>query len=260
MCTTGPPSLLLATTVSPLDTSPSWPTSLAHSLAFLSVLRFWTLSLTLSRRPGSHPRTRQPLWWNDACCHDLVARNGSWRDFRRSGSLENQARFCLLRQQFHSTVRSSRTRLWNEWLGSVTSLSRRAPRLACSLIRRTFRSSGVTPDLCHMQWHRGAFPLARPFFLPNWGLNFSDDFFHSVSLYFASLTSLHDSGRFDAPFSYTALSKCHECTRRGVPPILTLQSLFPLVASSSAFLLQPCSAPLCGSVRLDVQPCRSHFS
>ena len=33
------------------------------------------------RRPGSRPRTRQPLWWNDACYHALVARNGSWRDF-----------------------------------------------------------------------------------------------------------------------------------------------------------------------------------
>ena len=62
------------------------------------------------RRPKSRPRTRQPLWWNDACYHALVARNGSWRDFRRSGSLEDQARFRLLRQQFHSTVPSSRTR------------------------------------------------------------------------------------------------------------------------------------------------------
>ena len=26
------------------------------------------------------PRQRQPLWWNDACFHALVARNGSWRD------------------------------------------------------------------------------------------------------------------------------------------------------------------------------------
>ena len=113
------------------------------------------------RRPGSRPRTRQPLWWNDACYHALVARNGSWRDFRRSGSLEDQARFRLLRQQFHSTVRSSRTHFWNEWLGSVTCLSHRAPRLACSLVRRTFRSSVVTPDLCHMQ-RRGASCSALP--------------------------------------------------------------------------------------------------
>ena len=111
-------------------------------------------------------------------------------------------------QQFHSTVRSSRTRFWNEWLGSVTSLSRRAPRLACSLIRRTFRSSGVTPDLCHMQWHGPSCSA------PTGDSPFSDDFFHSVSLHFASLTSLRESGRFDAPFSYNelvaALSKCHE--------------------------------------------------
>ena len=43
VCTSGPLWLLLAITVSPLGTSPSWPTSLAHSLAFLSVLPFWTL-------------------------------------------------------------------------------------------------------------------------------------------------------------------------------------------------------------------------
>ena len=55
------------------------------------------------RRPGSRPRRRQPLWWNDACYHALVAHNGSWRDFRRSGSPEDQARFRHLRQQFHST-------------------------------------------------------------------------------------------------------------------------------------------------------------
>ena len=30
------------------------------------------------RCPGSRPRRRQPLWWNDACYHALVARNGSF--------------------------------------------------------------------------------------------------------------------------------------------------------------------------------------
>ena len=133
--------------------------TLLHSL---TQIPFDCASLCSRRRPTrSRPRTRPPLWWNDACCHALVARNGSWRDFRRSGSLADQARFRLLRQQFHSTVRSSRTHFWNEWLGSVTSLSRRAPRLASSLIRRTFWSPVATPDLCHVQWHgasRSAFP------------------------------------------------------------------------------------------------------
>ena len=191
----------------------------------------------------------------------MLPRPGA-RDFRRSGSPEDQARFRLLRQQFHSTVRSSRTRFWNEWFGFVTSLSRRAPILVLHALC-------VTPDLCHMQWHGpscSALPpdearsLWRALF-PTGDSLFSDDFFRSVSLRFASLTSLHESGRFDAPFSYNelvaAFSKCHEfCTRRGLPAILSLQSLFPLVASSSAFFLQPCAAPLCGSVRLEVQPCR----
>ena len=126
-------------------------------------------------------------------------------------------RIRLVSASFHSTVRSSRTRFWNEWLGSVTSLSRRAPRRACSLIRRTFRSSGVTPDLCHTQWHGpscSALPPRAHFSSPTGDSLFSDDFIHSVSLRFASLTSLHESGRFDAPFSYNelvaALSKCHE--------------------------------------------------
>ena len=154
------------------------------------------------RRPGSSPRTRKPLWWNGACYHALVARNGSWRDFCRS---EDQARFHLLRQQFHSTVRSPRTRYWNEWLGSVTSLSRRAPRLACSLIRRTFRPP-VVADLCQKQWHGASCSALPPdearshwrahFSSPTGDSPFSDDFFHSFSLCFASLTSLHESGRF----------------------------------------------------------------
>ena len=32
------------------------------------------------------PRRHQPRWWNDGCFHALIARNGSWRDCRRSGS------------------------------------------------------------------------------------------------------------------------------------------------------------------------------
>ena len=103
----------------------------------------------------------------------------------------------------------------------MTSLSRRAP---CSLIRRTFWSPVVTPNLCHMQWHgasRSALHLdeARSQWRAHFSSStsdsvFSDDFFHFLSVRFASLSSLHESGRFDAPFSYNelvaALSKCHE--------------------------------------------------
>ena len=54
------------------------------------------------------------------------------------------------------------------------------PRLACSLIRRTFWSPTVTPDLCHMRRHgasRSVLPLHearsqwRSLFLSHWGLS-----------------------------------------------------------------------------------------
>ena len=53
VCTTGPLWLLFGIIVSPFGTSPSWPTYLAHSLTFLCVLPFWTLSWTLSRKFSS---------------------------------------------------------------------------------------------------------------------------------------------------------------------------------------------------------------
>ena len=90
----------------------------------------------------------------------------------------------------------------------MTSLSRRAPRVACSLIRRTFRSPVVSPDLCHMQWHGASrstllllrrVPMARPYFLPLSASRLSRPY--------------TNQGRFDAPFSHNelvdALSKCH---------------------------------------------------
>ena len=80
---------------------------------------------------------------------------------------------------------------------------------------------------------------------------------HSLSLRFASLTSLHESGRFDAPFSHNelvaALYKCHESAGCGLPPAIALQGLFPMVASSSALFLQPCLALRC-SVSREFQP------
>ena len=141
-----------------------------------------------------------------------------------SGSQEDHS-FRFLRQQFHSTVRSSRARFWNEWLDSVQSLSHRDPRLASSLIRCTFRSSTAPPNLCNMNLRvvrssalsaheAGSHWRAHFAFPPTGNCVFSDDFFQSLSLRFAALTSSLESGRFDAPFSYNelvaALSRCHE--------------------------------------------------
>ena len=76
-----------------------------HSPTSLYVVPFWTLSSVRqpkssstaslrSRCPPYGPSTRQLLWLNVARYHALLARNRScsWRDFRRSGSHEDQCR------------------------------------------------------------------------------------------------------------------------------------------------------------------------
>ena len=219
---------VLSLSSSPLPSTPQRVSALDAVFSSLTQILFVGASFHARRRPATTPpcfRRRQPLWWNDACFRALVARNGSWRDFRRSGSQEDRSRFRFLRQQFHSTVRSSRARFWSEWLDSVQSLSHRDPRLASSLIRRTFRTPTTPPNLCNMNWggvrssalsphDAGTHWRAHFASSPTANCVFSDDFFQSLSLRFAALTSSHESGRFDAPFSYNelvaALSKCHE--------------------------------------------------
>ena len=181
----------------------------------------------LLRSSGSRvcSRRRQPRWWNDACHHALIARNGSWRDFRRSGSEDDRVSFHHMRRQFHSIIRSSRASFWDDWISTVQSLSHRDPRLASSHIRRTFCSSGASLDLCNMQWsgsdHRSVLSVRDAqaqwrthFASSRESTEFCDDFFTSISRRFATLSCLQDHGRFDAPFSYNefvaALSKCHE--------------------------------------------------
>ena len=206
---------VLAHVSGPLPDFPVRASVLDSLFDSLTQILFDCASLHSRRRPESRPRTRQPLWWNDACYHALVARNGSWRDFRRSGSPEDQARFRLLRQQFHSTVRSSRTRFWNEWLGSVTSLSRRAPRLACSLIRRTFRSHIVTPDPALPSLLMRRVPIGAPIFPPQLG-----------TLLFLTTSSTH---------SLSALRLSLPCTNLAdlmLPPLTTNSLLHSPSATS----------------------------
>ena len=177
VCLTGQLWSHLAITVSLRGTSPSWPTFLAHSLTFLRVLPLWTLSSTPSRKssstvhllpgPATHMATSLVEW----CMLPRPC---------RSGSPEDQAPFRLLCQQFHSTVRSPRNHCWNEWLGSVTSLSRRAPRVACS--------PHLPVPCCHswpvphaMAWRVPLCPSSwwgAPIFPLPLGTVFSDDFFH----------------------------------------------------------------------------------
>ena len=151
---------LLAHVSCPLPDFPARASTLDSLFSSLTQVFFDSASLRSRRRPTvSRPRTRQPLWWNGV--------------LRRSGSLED--RFRLIAVSQHSLFLQDPLLERVAWV-----CARRAPRLACSLIRRTFRSPTVIPDLCHMQWHgasRSALPPHearsqwRPLFLPLWGLS-----------------------------------------------------------------------------------------
>ena len=56
----------------------------------------WETASSLHPRPSSFPRQRrQPRWWTDDCFQAMEARNASWRDYRRSNSCEDYARFSI---------------------------------------------------------------------------------------------------------------------------------------------------------------------
>ena len=89
-------------------------------------------------RQHSH-RRRQPAWWDADCLAACVARNGALRDHHRVRSEESYMRFSAARQQFHRTVRATRRNFWSLWQDHVSSLSVHNPRVAASIIRRTFQ-------------------------------------------------------------------------------------------------------------------------
>ena len=109
------------------------------------------------------------------------------------------------------------TNFWNEWLGSATSLSHRAPKLPCSLSHpaRTFRSPGVTPDLCHVQWHALPSREARSHWHTHFSSAgdslFSDDFFHSLSVSRLSLPCTNQADSMLPSFTTNSLPHCSRC-------------------------------------------------
>ena len=101
-------------------------------------------------------------------------------------------------------------------------------------------------------------PIERAHFSsPTGDSPFSDDFFHSLSLRF---DVSHVLARIWQMWCSLLLQRTQLLRSPSATSLLQVrtvsQSLIPLVASFFAFLLQPRSAPHCGSVRLEVQPRR----
>ena len=172
------------------------------------------------------PRRRQPRWWNDDCFHALIAKNGSWRDFRSSGSEDDLSRFRVMRQQFHRIVRHSTIRLLGRLVlqGTVSLPLRSQARFSphpsdipfyrsSLLIYATCSGQVRIIVLCSlsvMHWPSGGLTSLR---LPP-ALSF-----RTTSSFLSPAVSLHSHlsttpASSDALFSYSelvaALSKCHE--------------------------------------------------
>ena len=127
-----------------------------------------------------HSRTKQLLWWNDACYHAFVARNGSWSDFRALAHIRIRQHSLFLQDPLLERV---------AWFCDV-------PLPPCSqacVLSHPPHFPVATPDLCHVKWHgasRSALPPDearsqwRHFSSPTGDVLFSDDFFPSFSLCF----------------------------------------------------------------------------
>ena len=117
-------------------------------------------------------RRRQPSWWTPACMAACIARNGAWRDHRRSQSLEDRARFRAARLAFHRVVRSAQRAYWTQWQDCVSTLSLSQPRQAASAVRRAFQ--GTNRDvLSQVRWPASSHPLPVEESLAHWRDHFA---------------------------------------------------------------------------------------
>ena len=125
-----------------LQSSSEQPPREVDQTSILDGLYTEMLSILTAHSPAprhhSHIR-RLPAWWDADCLAACVARNGALQDHHRVRSEESYMRFSAARQQFHRTVRATRRNFWSLWQDHVSSLSAHNPRVAASIIRRTFQ-------------------------------------------------------------------------------------------------------------------------
>ena len=166
------------------------------------------------------PRRRQPVWWTSECFVACVARNGAWRDLRRTQDPRDRSRFCAARTHFQRIVRSCQNSIWSHWQDRVSNLPRVNPRAAAREVRHTFRQ-GQSRDQTHcVGWPEGQDPLEqwRQHFMsvgPQSSSSFDPSFHADVMRRFADFCALLPvPGVFDSPFTTSklrcALSRCVE--------------------------------------------------
>ena len=151
------------------------PSNEHHRVRIVDFLYHRMVSILSWHVPHQH-RSRhrcQPSWWSPECLALRVARNGAWRDFRRSRSPETYSRFRVARMPFHRTVRGCQRTFWVDWQERLASLSRSCPRVA-SMVRRTFSSPSRVDHASRVLWVPPSdIPVAADVSATNWRQHFS---------------------------------------------------------------------------------------
>ena len=198
------------------------PTDEDRRLSTVDAVYEQLLSILMWHAPSQFRlrRRRQPSWWTPACMAACIARNGAWRDHRRSQSPEDRARFSAARMAFHRVVRSAQRAYWTQWQDCVSTLSLSNPRQAASAVRRAFQ--GTNRDVSsQVRWPASSHPLPVEESLAHWRDHFAtvgaspdasydEDFFRLTGRRFAEISSsCRSAGIFDALFTHSELRRAH---------------------------------------------------
>ena len=162
-------------------------------------------------------RRWQPSWWNSDCLSACIARNGTFRDHRRTPSAESHARFRSARHAFHHTIRSAQRAFWTNWQKHVSALSVLNPRVAAATVRRTFQPQGEDRHAQQVRWPDCPGGVAQCDSAAHWREHFSsigvhpgsfdEDFFQCVTNRFSDLCSSQEVGPFCSPFTPSELRR-----------------------------------------------------
>ena len=133
--------------------------------------------------------------------------------------LETFSRFRVARMAFHRTGRRCQRMFWADWQERLASLSRSCPRVAASMVRRTFSSPSRVDHASRVMWVPPTdLPVAADVSAAHWRQHFSsvgatprcfdDEFFEEVSQRFHVIDSQPVvPGLFDVPLTPSELGR-----------------------------------------------------
>ena len=131
----GASGLVRPTTIWPLSRGGPRVSCFADILYGEFVALMWSLPGQAVRSTQT-PHRPQPDWWDSECYDLMVARNASYRLWRRERTPVAREAFRTKRIRFHHLVRRKKAQFWDDWLNTQEQLARDNPRMAAQNIRQ----------------------------------------------------------------------------------------------------------------------------